>query len=183
MTTVIVKFGALTMYINISCDSQPSWVTDEEFGMGYLEIKPPAVASKSLSGNIVAVQNSSALNVSQSEQAGGRTVASLTQHGDSGSSAREQIPKAKPADGRSDRTESLSHVKSDQGHQKLKGGSLVNGSDAQSSVPSAAVQAGTSRATENQKQIDESANKTLDESVGRVASKNFVESEVLLGCF
>ncbi|KDP38157.1 hypothetical protein JCGZ_04800 [Jatropha curcas] len=153
---------------------KPSWVTDEEFGMGYLEIKPPA-ASKSLAVNIAAGQSSSTLNVSQSEAAGGRAVATVTQHGDFGNSARE--PRAKSADGRSDRTENVSHVKSDQGHQKVKGGSLVNGSDVQSSVSAAAVQIGASRSAENQKQMDEMANRTLDESMGRAASKNSAESE------
>ncbi|KAI9188639.1 hypothetical protein LWI28_016121, partial [Acer negundo] len=64
----------------------PSWVTDEEFGMGYLELKPaPSLASKSLAGN-GAVQNGSALNVSQNEIAGGKTASMLTQHADSGHS-------------------------------------------------------------------------------------------------
>ncbi|KAJ9135684.1 hypothetical protein P3X46_032837 [Hevea brasiliensis] len=155
---------------------KPSWVTDEEFGMGYLEIKPPA-ASKSLPSNIGAGQHNSAINVAQSESTGGRAVATVTHHGESGNSAREHISRAKPADGRSDRTESVSHVKSDPGHQKLKGGSLVNGLDVHSSVSSAAI-VGTSRSTENQKQMDESANKIVDESTGRAVLKNSMESEV-----
>lgn len=155
---------------------QPSWVTDEEFGMGYLDIKPPA-ASKSLPSNLAAAQNSSAVNVSQGESTGGRTVAAVTQHGESGNSAREHISRGKPADGRLDRGDSVSHLKSDPGHQKVKGGSLVNGSDVQLSVSSAGI-GGTSRSAENQKQMDESANKIMDESTGRAASKNSMESEV-----
>ncbi|KAI9168848.1 hypothetical protein LWI28_002735 [Acer negundo] len=125
---------------------KPSWVTDEEFGMGYLELKPaPSLASKSLA--------------------------------DSGHSVRDLILRTKPADGRLERTESTPLVKSDQGHLKLKGGSLTNGSDVHSSMPAAAVQAGTSRSVENQKLVDESSNRTLDENMSRTSAKNSAESE------
>lgn len=137
---------------------QSFWVTDEEFGMGYLELKPaPSLASKSLSGNVVAVQGS-AINVSQSEPGTGNSV-------------KDHISRAKPGDGRLERTESISHVKSD--NVKLKGSSLTNGSDIHSSVPSTAVQAEMSRVVENQKQVDE------DENMAKVAMKNSAESEVL----
>ncbi|KAK3222127.1 hypothetical protein Dsin_009152 [Dipteronia sinensis] len=156
---------------------KPSWVTDEEFGMGYLELKPaPSLASKSLAGN-GAVQNGSALNVSQNEIAGGKTASILTQHADSGHSVRDLVLRTKPADGRLERTESTPLVKSDQGHLKLKGGSLTNGSDIHSSIPAAAVQAGTSRSVENQKLVDESSNRTLDENMSRTSAKNSAESE------
>ncbi|GAY56567.1 hypothetical protein CUMW_172890 [Citrus unshiu] len=132
------------------------WVTDEEFGMGYLELKPaPSLASKSLSGNVVAVQGS-AINVSQSEPGTGNSV-------------KDHISRAKPGDGRLERTESISHVKSD--NVKLKGSSLTNGSDIHSSMPSTAVQAEMSRVVENQKQVDE------DENMAKVAMKNSAESE------
>ncbi|XAR65132.1 hypothetical protein NMG60_11009111 [Bertholletia excelsa] len=114
---------------------KPSWVTEEEFGKGYLELKPaPALPSKSLPGN----QNSDSANV-----------------------VKDQMLRTKPADGRLERTESAS-LKSDQVHVKPKAGS-VNGSDAQPSMPSAAVHAGTSKSIENQKQIDESMNRALDD--------------------
>ena len=71
---------------------KPSWVTDEEFGMGYLELKPtPSLASKSLAGSLVAVPNGSGLNIFQNESSGGRTVASGTQHLDAGNSVKEQV--------------------------------------------------------------------------------------------
>ncbi|KAL5760823.1 hypothetical protein ACOSQ2_019661 [Xanthoceras sorbifolium] len=156
---------------------KPSWVTDEEFGMGYLELKPaPSLASKSLAGN-GAVQNGSAFNVSQNELAGGKTASMLTQHPDSGHSHRDQVLRTKPADGRLERTESMPLVKSDQGHLKLKGGSLTNGSDVNSSMPAAALQAGTSRSMENQKVVDESSNRTLDENLSRASVKNSAEFE------
>ncbi|KAL0409045.1 UNVERIFIED_CONTAM: THO complex subunit [Sesamum radiatum] len=69
---------------------KPSWVTDEEFGMGYLDIKPaPAPASKSLSANVAAVQNGAGLSVSQAEQTGGRTVSAGSLHSDSGNAIRD----------------------------------------------------------------------------------------------
>lgn len=82
---------------------QPSWVTDEEFGMGYLELKPSSsVAMKPLGGS-GAVQNGTA-NFSQNEIPGGK-AAPMTTHPDSGHLAREQASRAKPADA------SMSHVK------------------------------------------------------------------------
>ncbi|KAL7181122.1 hypothetical protein ACSBR1_040061 [Camellia fascicularis] len=150
---------------------KPSWVTDDDFGMGFLELKPaPSLASKSLGG-------SSVQNVPQSEPTGGRVFATGTQHPDSGNAVKDQILRTKPADGRLERTESAS-LKPDLGHVKLKGGSLLNGSDAQASMPSAAVHAGTSKSIENQKQMDESTNRILDENVPKVVSKTSAESQV-----
>ncbi|KAA8529838.1 hypothetical protein F0562_034393 [Nyssa sinensis] len=155
---------------------KPSWITEEEFGMGYLELKPaPSIASKSLTSNLVAAQNGSGINVSQSEPAVGRNLAPGNQHSD-GNAVKDQMSRTKPGDGRLERTESAS-LKSDAGHGKLKGGLLVNGSDVQSSMPSAVVQAGTSRSIENQKQMDESTNRTLDENAAKVAAKTTAESE------
>ncbi|KAI7993665.1 THO complex subunit 2 [Camellia lanceoleosa] len=150
---------------------KPSWVTDDDFGMGFLELKPaPSLASKSLGG-------SSVQNVPQNEPTGGRVFATGTQHPDSGNAVKDQILRTKPADGRLERTESAS-LKPDLGHVKLKGGSLLNGSDAQASMPSAAVHAGTSKSIENQKQMDESTNRILDENVPKVGSKTSAESQV-----
>ncbi|KAI8538574.1 hypothetical protein RHMOL_Rhmol09G0114500 [Rhododendron molle] len=104
---------------------KPSWVTEEEFSMGYL--KPaPTLASKSLAHNLVSVQ---------SEPAGGRVV-------DAGL--------GKTSSGRLEGTESAS-LKSDSGRAKLKPVPLVNGSDGQASMPSASVQAGTFKPIEGQK--------------------------------
>ncbi|KAL2518582.1 THO complex subunit 2 [Abeliophyllum distichum] len=140
---------------------KPSWVTDEEFGMGYLEIKPaPAPASKSLSVSAVAVQNGTGTNVSPAEPMG-----------NSGSSGKDLRTRS---DGRIERTESTS-LKSDPSHLKLKGGS-VNGIDVQTSVPST-LQSGISRSVENLKQMDESANKQLEENL-KVTAKTPMESEV-----
>lgn len=157
---------------------QPSWVTDEEFGNGYLDNKPaPSFSSKSSAGNSAPVQGSSSLKISQSEAAGGKAVALATLHSENGSSAKDPMLKTKPADGRLERTESVTIAKSDPAI-KLKGGSLVNGSDSHSSLPSAAVHSGMSRSTENPKQVDEST-RNLDENMAKVATKNSTESEVL----
>ncbi|XP_073059510.1 THO complex subunit 2 [Primulina eburnea] len=68
---------------------KPSWVTDEEFGMGYLDIKPaPAPAPKLLSGNATTVQNGTG-NLSQIEQIGGRAVSVGSLHLDSGNSTKD----------------------------------------------------------------------------------------------
>ncbi|KAL8520815.1 hypothetical protein ACS0TY_011389 [Phlomoides rotata] len=69
-----------------------SWVTDEEFGMGYLDIKPapaPAPASKSLSTNATPLQNGVGLSVSQTELIGGRTFSEGNLHSDSGNLGRD----------------------------------------------------------------------------------------------
>lgn len=154
---------------------QASWVTDEEFGNGYLDNKPALpLSSKSSAVNSAPVQSSSS-KVSQSETAGGKAVATINLYSDSGNSVKEQILKTKQADGRSERTESLVNAKSDPGSLKLKAG---NGSDAQSSLPSAAVQSGTSRSIDNPKQVDEST-RTLDENMAKPAPKNSTEAEVL----
>ena len=157
---------------------QPSWVTDEEFGMGYLELKPaPSVAAKSSVGNLVAIQSGSAINGSQNEYAGVKTVVS-----DSSNSVKDQILKVRPADGRTEKAENVSSIKSDPGNVKLKGGSLINGTDAQSSVPSAGLSSGASRSLENLKQVDDSMNRA-DENIAKVAQKNILEPEVAFEFF
>lgn len=146
---------------------QPSWVTDEEFGQGY-EVKHSSASLKSASGNVV--------NVAQAEPTGTRSNTAVS-HGDSAKSSRDHIARPKPADGRLDKAESVSHTKSDQGHQKSKG-SMISGSDAQSSIPSV-IQSGASRSVENQKQMDEPASRGLDESMSRAVPKGSTETEVL----
>ncbi|XVE91824.1 hypothetical protein REPUB_Repub01dG0045100 [Reevesia pubescens] len=150
-----------------------SWVTDEEFGMGYLELKPaPSLASKSVAGNAVPVQNGSSVNVSQSEAAGGRTVALGTQHSDV-NLVKDQIPRTK-SDGRLERGENVPLGKSD---LKTKGGTSANGSDAVLSVPLASSQAGTAKSLENQKQLGESLN-ISDEHAAKIPAKNSAELEL-----
>ncbi|GAB2282383.1 THO complex subunit 2 [Dionaea muscipula] len=146
---------------------KPSWVSEEEFGMGYLELKPTSsLASKSLTGN--------GLNftVSFGEPAGGRTIATGTQQLDLGNSVKDQTVRSKPADGKYEKTESVS------GNVKTKAGSVVNGSQLQSSMPSTGLLVGTSRSVENQ---NETTSRSVDENMGKIAPKISTESESKAG--
>ncbi|XP_060213788.1 THO complex subunit 2 isoform X5 [Lycium barbarum] len=135
---------------------KPSWVTDEEFGMGYLELKLAAVpASKSSTVNSVAIPNGSGPSVPQAEPSVGRTVAA-----------------GRVADGKLDRPES-SMPKPDLGQVKQKGSQSINGLDGQS-MPSAALQSDTPI----QKHIDESTCRPLEENTLKAASKISGEQEV-----
>ncbi|CAN1296054.1 THO complex subunit 2 [Linum perenne] len=145
---------------------KPSWVSDEEFGMGYLELKPPA-ASKSLSGNAAPIQSSSVINASQNELGSGKVQTTATHYGDSGNSSREQMSRG---NGRLD-------SKSDVGHKKVKGNSSANGSDGQLSALPVGAQDGGSRSAANQKHTEQLGNRELDETTTRLAQRSSVESE------
>lgn len=150
----------------ISSNMQPSWVTDEEFSMGYLELKPAPSMSKSAAGNSAAVQSGTGLHVSQTESASGK-------HLDSENRVKDQTTKIKSADGKSERTESTTVTKSDSGQVKLKGSSMVNGLDAQSSLPSPAGQSGTLKSSENSKQVEESISRAPDEHITKNVEVSF----------
>ncbi|CAM8983263.1 unnamed protein product [Rhodiola kirilowii] len=125
-----------------------SWVSDEEFGMGYLELKPaPTLAPKLGAGNLAAGLNGAGVILSQNEAAGGRFT-------DSGVSV-----KGRPADIQLERTESGMHGKTDVTNTKSKGTSLSNGSEMRGGQ------------TENLKQMDEPLNRAVDDNVTRVGSK------------
>ncbi|RDX96895.1 THO complex subunit 2, partial [Mucuna pruriens] len=141
---------------------KPSWVTDEEFGMGYLELKPAPSVTKPSAGNSATGQSGINVNVSQAESVSGK-------HVDSGNTVKDQAIRTKTADGKSERTESITATKSDSGHIKLKGSSMVNGLDAQSSLASSSVQPGSSKSMENPKQVEESINRASDEHATRTA--------------
>lgn len=154
----------LTNFLNLA---QPSWITDDEFGMGYLEIKPaPAPSSKSVGVNSVSVQNGVVPNATEGEPSGGRNGPAGISHSDYGNSTK---------DTRIERSENAS-LKSDIVSAKMKGGSLGNGSD-QSSGPSIGVQSGTSKSVDNQKQLDEPINKASEETT-KMAAKTATELEV-----
>ncbi|XP_019437447.1 PREDICTED: THO complex subunit 2-like isoform X2 [Lupinus angustifolius] len=139
---------------------KPSWVNDEEFGMGFLELKPTQSITKSLAG--ASVQSGMGLGVSQAEY-------SSDKHLDSGNTVKEQIVRPKTGDSKSERSERTAVTKSESVLVKLKGSSMVNGLDAQSSLPSSSVKTGVSKSTENQKQAEESINRASDEHVTRAA--------------
>lgn len=143
----------------VICLLQPSWVSDEEFGMGYLELKPaPGPTQKSSAANQSTLQNGAIIHASPGESAGGRTAAV-----------------GRACDGKSERTESAS-LKPDMGHAKQNAPSS-NGSDSTSSRPSA-VQSGASRSMENQKHADDLANEPLEESNTKAVAKTFSNQEV-----
>ncbi|KAI5382680.1 THO complex subunit 2 isoform X2 [Lathyrus oleraceus] len=154
---------------------KPSWVTDEEFSMGYLDLKPAPSMTKSAAGNSAAVQSGTGLHVSQTESASGK-------HLDSGNTVKDQTTKIKTADGKSERTENITVTKSDSGQVKYKGSSMVNGLDAQSSLPSPAGQSGALKSPENSKQVEESISRAPDEHVTRnVESKTSAKRSVAAG--
>ncbi|KAK7320119.1 hypothetical protein RJT34_04853 [Clitoria ternatea] len=141
---------------------KPSWVTDEEFGMGYLELKPAPSVTKSSAGNSATVQGGINLNVSQTDSAS-------VKHVDSGNTVKDQMIRTKAADGKSERTESITITKSESGLVKLKSNSIVNGLDAQSSLPSSSGPSGASKSLENPKQVEESINRASEDHGTRTA--------------
>ncbi|XP_076922275.1 THO complex subunit 2-like [Bidens hawaiensis] len=130
---------------------KPSWVTEEEFGMGYLDLKPApsSVASKS-----AYVNPPTTTNISQSDAANGKTAS--VQHHDANTS------RTKPSETK---------------HEKGKGSSLNNGSDA-------SLISGPPRSSETQKQIDDSENpakgvkrSVLTASVPKQPKQDLVKTE------
>ncbi|KAK7370058.1 hypothetical protein VNO80_12112 [Phaseolus coccineus] len=141
---------------------KPSWVTDEEFGMGYLELKPAPSGTKSSAGNPLTVHSGMNLSVSQTESASGK-------HVDSGNTVKDQVIRTKTTDGKSERTESMTVTKSESGHTKVKSAAMVNGFDGQTSSISSSIQSGMSKSMENSKQVEELINRASDEHGTRTA--------------
>ncbi|CAN8291333.1 unnamed protein product [Cochlearia groenlandica] len=132
-----------------------SWVTDEEFTMGCLELKaPPAQTPRP-----VPFLNGLIGGISQVESTGGR--ASVNQQPESGGVGKDQLSETKPLDVRTESGPS----KSDQGHPKSKGG---NPSDAQPSI---------SKKSMEQKESDEPP-RVSEDSVK--ASSKYSEAELKL---
>ncbi|XP_023770014.1 THO complex subunit 2 isoform X1 [Lactuca sativa] len=124
---------------------KPSWVTEEEFGMGYLDLKP--VASKSVYA-AAPVTSTTGLNMAPIEAATG----SRSQHHDS--SIRETTSTSRPKPWES-KHESVTHNNK---YDKVKGGSLSNGSDAS-------------------KTDDSGNNRVLEENSSKGPAKTAVDSE------
>ncbi|CAH8349699.1 unnamed protein product [Eruca vesicaria subsp. sativa] len=129
-----------------------SWVTDEEFGMGFLELKAPPVQTPKYTTS----QNGLVGGASQGESTGGRST--VNQQPESG--GKDQLSKTKTPDGRTENMPS----KSDQGHPKSKGS---NPSDAQPSM---------SKKPMDQKETDESP-RVSDENPVKAGSK-YSEAEL-----
>ncbi|XP_072998778.1 THO complex subunit 2 [Typha latifolia] len=98
-----------------------SWVSEEEFGMGHIDLKPTASPAKSLAGN----QLLDTLNT-----------------------AKDQTTRAKSTDGRPERSEASVILKSDMTQQKRSGLS-ANGADSQTHSSSALLKpSGVARGTD-----------------------------------
>lgn len=145
-----------------------SWVSDEEFGMGYLDLKPTVAPVKSLPGNLGSTPNGSALVVSQSET-GARNSSIGSQAVDNPNMTKDQITHTKASDGRLDRPDSASLMKPDLPQQKTRAGSSLNGLQDQSTMTSSGVPPKTLGVL---KSPDE-----LSKSASEVTSKGALESE------
>lgn len=116
--------------------------------MGYLDLKPSSLASKSVTANTT---NGLAMAVSQNDS--GRVAQPVT---NSGTSVKEQTSRTKLTDGKHEKPDNSLPPKSES--SKARGGSLVNGSDAQMSA-APPIQAGGI-----QRHADDSASKETTES-------------------
>ncbi|KAG7016699.1 THO complex subunit 2 [Cucurbita argyrosperma subsp. argyrosperma] len=155
---------------------KPSWVTDEEFGMGYLELKTaPSLASKSSASNLAASQNNS-IYPSQNEPGGGKTAALAIPNSDSLNIGKDHSLRSRSSDVRMDKIDGSSVPKSELEHGKMKGTSL-NGPDSQPLVPSTSLHSGSLRMVESLKPGDD-LSRTLDEGSSKVISKTSSESEL-----
>lgn len=148
MVSVLCNFTECRFFL------QPHWVTDEEFSMGFLELKAPPVHTPKHASS----QNGLLVGVSQGEPTGER--ATVNQQPESDGLGKDQISRTKPLDGR---TESIPS-KSDQGHLKSKAGNPL---DAQPSM---------SKKSMEQKETDETP-RLSDENPVKAASK-YSEAEV-----
>ncbi|ONK75341.1 uncharacterized protein A4U43_C03F15830 [Asparagus officinalis] len=143
-----------------------SWVSEEEFGMGYLDLKPATTSSSKLPGNMGNTSNGSALTATQSgETTGGKIVSAGNQIAEFSSSSKDQISRAKSSG--ADRSEGLAT-------HKTRGGSTANGIDlASSNLPP-----GIPKPSGNIKNTDEAAKLSSEDSIAKNASKIAVEPEV-----
>ncbi|KAG9443939.1 hypothetical protein H6P81_015279 [Aristolochia fimbriata] len=98
-----------------------SWVSEEEFCMGQVDLKPGVSPAK-----MVSMQNGSSLSVPSAENAILKSQASQSE-------SASGVPRPKPVDVRLDRSES-SALKPDSGQGKTRSGTLANGGDVQSAI-------------------------------------------------
>ncbi|XP_008787914.2 THO complex subunit 2-like isoform X2 [Phoenix dactylifera] len=149
-----------------------SWVSEEEFGMGHIDLKHAASPAKSLAGNLGNASNGSALGISQNEMSGTRNATTGNQVADLLNIVRDQMTRAKSTDGRSDRSEGGMLLKSDSAQQKSRSSSSTNGPDSQTHTSSLPP-----KPSGIMKNPDELPKVSAEETVTKVASKGAVESE------
>ncbi|KAL5722007.1 THO complex subunit 2 [Ranunculus cassubicifolius] len=119
-----------------------SWVSEEEFGMGYIDIKP-APAPTPTETHKPSVK--SVTKVPSNEPPGTKTT-------ESGNLEKEKVSRTKSIEARA---ESISNTKPEQPKSKMSSSSSANGLDSQSSLP---------KPTETHKHADDSIKGTSDEN-------------------
>ncbi|KAI0514027.1 hypothetical protein KFK09_010060 [Dendrobium nobile] len=132
-----------------------SWVSEEEFGMGYLDLKPAASPAKPLTINLGSLPNGSTPSVSQNqnEMIGSRNSSAVNLPVDH--TGREQMISARSAEGRSERPENSAPMKSDLAQQRSRVISSTNGLPSQSTLSSSHQSIMSSKAPGNFKNTEE----------------------------
>lgn len=141
-----------------------AWVSDEEFNMGYVDIKPSASPAKHFAGTSTAGLGSASITASQLESSSLRNATANASPSDAVVSLPEQkshLAKTSSianADVRLERSESMTPIAKSDLHQSTIKTLPVSGSaDSQSSLNPGGAQAGTSKASlaATQKKEDE----------------------------
>lgn len=134
-----------------------SWVTEEEFNMGYVDVKP--APSPLVKSSTAAVANGSVGIASLNEAPETRNINQGSQNMDSGNP--NPMLQAKSIEGNLERTDIVANVRSEHGQSKLKAGPSVNGFDS-------ATHVGSNRLTEISKHGDEPGKSISDGNTVKV---------------
>ncbi|KAJ6816641.1 THO complex subunit 2 [Iris pallida] len=147
-----------------------SWVSEEEFGMGYVDFKLASAAGKILSGSSGSAPNCSAPKASHNEITRSKSsTAARNQVTDTTNSTKDHIVRGKSSEGRADRSECPMVPKVDSAQHKLRGNS-ANGHDTQPvNVPPPSFSF--------VKSMDEVKKVSTEESQMKVVSKGALDSE------
>ncbi|KAK8960455.1 hypothetical protein KSP40_PGU008569 [Platanthera guangdongensis] len=112
-----------------------SWVSEEEFGMGYVDHKPAASPAKTLTINLGSLPSGSNPSISQNDLNAMRSSSAGSLNAEH--TGREQIVSTKSTEGRPERSESSAPMKSsDLAHPRQRGTPSTNGLPAQASLSS-----------------------------------------------
>ncbi|PKA49885.1 hypothetical protein AXF42_Ash004427 [Apostasia shenzhenica] len=109
-----------------------SWVSEEEFGMGFVDLKPVASAAKPLPGNLGNQLNGPTAGAFQNEMTGSKVSSAVVTAADH--RVREQAARERSAESRPERPEVASAVKSDLAQQRQKSTLSTNGAHSQSNL-------------------------------------------------
>ncbi|KAG0493290.1 hypothetical protein HPP92_004284 [Vanilla planifolia] len=128
-----------------------SWISEEEFGMGYLEIKRAASPAKQLPVSHHNIPNGSTLGGALNEMNGSRNSSTVNLGADH--TAREQIGRARSTEGIPERPETTAPLKSDFIQQRQRGTLSINGLPSQNTMPSTNQSIMSTKALSNMKNI------------------------------